>query len=107
MIECRYHFSCQVMIVKWRCCSIYRQTKSCLMIKAGFIIREPASTREQLYIRKTVGDEVATSGIGKKRHRQYKSSAKERANMGKYFTEVFLLPYLICHLGTTRTLKQP
>ena len=41
-----------------------QQTKSCLTIKASFIIRVPALTRGQLYtgIQKTVGDKVTTSG---------------------------------------------
>ena len=39
-------------------------------------------------MRKTVGDRVTTSGIDKKWHHQYKYSAKERVDMGKYSTEV-------------------
>ena len=49
------------MIVKWCCAAVFKengQTESCLTIKAGFIIREPASAKEQVYIQKTVGDEV-------------------------------------------------
>ena len=44
---------------------------SYITIKAELVIRVPAaaSTSEQ-YIRKTVGDEATTSGIGKKWHHQ-------------------------------------
>ena len=35
-----------------------------------------------------MGDKVTISGTGKKRHCQYKYSAKERADIGKYSTEV-------------------
>ena len=48
-----------------------------------------------------MGDEVTTSRIGKKRCRQYKYSAKERVDKGKYFTEVIWFPYVLCHLGNT------
>ena len=50
--------------------------------------------RTTSYIRNAVGAEVTKSGIGKKQCRQYKYSAKERVDIGKYFTEVLWLPYL-------------
>ena len=42
-----------------------QQTKSCLTIKAGFIIKGQASTREQLAKQKTVKHKVTTSKISK------------------------------------------
>ena len=80
------------------------QTKSCFTIKADFIIRVPASTRERPHT-KTVGDKVTTNGICKKRWCHYKYSAKERADIGEYSTEVLRLSYLLRHLGNTHTLK--
>ena len=61
--------------------------------------------QENNYIYEKLGDEVTTSGIGKKWHYQYKYSAKEKVDIGKYFSEVLWPPYLLRHLGNTRTLK--
>ena len=61
--------------------------------------------QENDHIQKTVGDKVTTSKMGRKRCYQYKYSAKERANIGKYSTELLQLPYLLCHLDNTRTLN--
>ena len=47
-----------------------------------------------------LGDEVITSRIGKKQRCQYKRSAKERMDIGKHFTVVLWLPYLICHFDS-------
>ena len=54
---------------------------------------------------KTVGDEVTTSGIGKKRYNQYKYSAKERVDIRKYSTEMLRLPCPLCYIGYMCTLR--
>ena len=87
-----------------------QQTESCLTMKAGFIIREPAQQEleqlasyinEKLWETKSLQTELARNGIDC----QYKYSAKERVDIGKDFTKVLWLPYLLCQLGNTRTLK--
>ena len=52
-----------------------------------------------------MGDKVTTSGVGKKWACQCECSAKDRANIGKYSTEMLWFLYLLYHLGKTSTLK--
>ena len=51
--------------------------------------------KKTIIMQKTVKDRVTTSGIIKKWHHQYKNSAKERADIRKYSSEVLQLPYHI------------
>ena len=66
LIECTCHFWIRLQLSNGigAVFKENRQTKSCLTIKASFIITVPALTRGQLYtgIQKTVGDKVTTHG---------------------------------------------
>ena len=95
-----FHFSRQATNAKRRCC-----TKVPLPSKL-ISLSECQLQQVNNYIQKTVGDEVITSGIGKKQQYQYNGySSKERAGIGKYSAEVLLFLYLLCHLCNKHTLK--
>ena len=69
------------------------------------MIRVQASTREQ---QKTVGDKVIVLQVELAKNGAfsiYKYSARERDEIGKTFTEVLWLPYLLQHLSNMHTLK--
>ena len=96
LVKIASSLSRQVTVAKWPRCSIYREmTNQKVPLPSKLIsLSECQLQQENNHIRKTVVDEVTTSGIGKKRQCQYEYSVKERVDIGKYSTEVLQLPYL-------------
>ena len=95
-------YNCKMVLLRY----IKRNKKPKVLLTlriSDFIIRVPASTREQPYT-KTVVDKVTTYKYNwQETALSVQNSAKERTDIGTYSKEVLQLPYLLHNLDNTRT----